>query len=141
MGVEIDDSSVIDALNSLIDNILPQVFLELGPELVSSSQTITQSISANPSGKLSSAWEYNINGNTLELTNSLDYASYWFNGRGPVVPVHAKALHWVSASVDIFTKYSGSFGGYETDFMKEIENTIENNLEEIVNNVLKQAGL
>lgn len=56
--------------------------------------SIAEEIAPRKTGQLAHSHTYTVEGNTGELTNTVDYLQYVLYGRGWVFPVEKKALYW-----------------------------------------------
>ena len=77
----------------------------MGEEIVSHGNVVTGTMSNSVKAYVYSMW-------TADVVVDTYYAGWVDDGRGPVVPVRAKVLHWISPQYgSIWTKYAAPYPG------------------------------
>jgi HK97 gp10 family phage protein len=102
VSISVDASDAIAMLQRGAAN-LPQAIQQAFEKGGSQMQAMAQSLVHSVSGELAASITYSASETELVFGTSLFYAHWVEFGRGPVRPIHAKALHWGN----VFVRYAG----------------------------------
>lgn len=112
----------LNALKNAIENDLMR---RSQSDIEKLAGSLVNQLSRSPRGGLSNSFTLQASGMTGYLTNKATsengtrYFKYWLFGRGPVMPVRAKALHWDN----IFARYAGPAPDH-LSFIRQLQNQI-----------------
>jgi hypothetical protein len=130
-------------------NITPETILEyideVAAQLEDAASMIQISLTKHPHKGLSEAWVATPDKdgitliNDVRTTNGESYASYWLEGRGPVIASPGKVLHFVNEKgADIFTKRVGPAPAHPA-FIDNLSRWVDINAGSIFEDVIKGA--
>jgi hypothetical protein len=109
--------------------------LSIGEALVSAIKSEIQNEGGVQSGELlSSVGIFNETANSIDVGSSSPHSEYYEYGHGPIRPVNAKALHFVTKDgEEVFTKYVGPVeptGVFERTILSQLPKEVERIAEE-----------
>ena len=102
VSISVDASAAIAMLQNGAAN-LPQAIQQAFEKGGSQMQAMAQSLVRVVTGTLQASITYTASSTELIFTATAFYAHWVEFGRGPVRPIHAKALHWGN----VFVTYAG----------------------------------
>jgi len=123
-------------------SIIPTFLQKFGEDLQLKAYDITEDVSYNSWEHLANNWDFTYSGTRGTLWNNMYYASWWFEGRGPITAKGGGMLHWIdrASGQDVFAKSVGPFEGHEQEFMHSVESWIGSEADSILQSVLDSLG-
>jgi hypothetical protein len=121
---DIQGSDVTNAFDKAMDTTVPRMSTELGK--------LIHQVSFNSNSRMAGQTTTRRVGDVLESSANTYYWRWWLDGRGAIVPVRAKYLHFFVGGKEIFTKYVKPFKGHrdtvEPLYQKEAINVLDSQL-------------
>ena len=119
---DITGQDILDAFDEAMENTGSRASTELGK--------IIHEVSYESLGRMAGQTSTEVNGDTIESQANTFYWQWWLNGRGPVRPQTAKALHYFVHGSEVFSQGSGPFEGHRDEVEPLYETAVTNHLDE-----------
>lgn len=135
----VDVSGLDEIARKVSDYLVPRIVEEVGQELLSTVEQKTP----RQTGHLASNWTMTVNGESLTIENDTPYATFVVDGTKPheILPKNASVLAFQINGTTVFAKRVHHPGTSPNPFVDESINLIESQIDNIVAQAIREAGL